>query len=117
MRLQVLHIEDCPNGQLALDHTRAAAQAEGLSPDAIEFVRVESREQAAAVGFAGSPTITADGLDLFPDGARTADLACRVYASSEGLAGAPAVADIARALRALLEGLTPPATWQHQADL
>lgn len=39
---------------------------------------IRTPQEAATTGFAGSPTITVDGRDLFPGGARTESLACRV---------------------------------------
>ncbi len=50
---------------------------------------VESPEQAEAIGFRGSPSILVNGADLFPDPAAPVGLACRIYATPDGLAGSP----------------------------
>jgi hypothetical protein len=61
---------------------------------------VETEEQAAAVGFRGSPTILVDGEDLFADHPAPGGLSCRVYRTADGLAGTPGTAELVRALRA-----------------
>ncbi|MFP3466880.1 hypothetical protein [Leifsonia sp. SIMBA_070] len=55
-------------------------------------------EQAALVPFAGSPTITVDGEDLFPSDGGTSDLACRIYYTPDGLAGLPTVDQLIEAI-------------------
>ncbi|KGJ72437.1 alkylmercury lyase, partial [Cryobacterium roopkundense] len=55
--------------------------------------------EAAAVPFAGSPTILLDGADAFPTGVRIADLACRVYRTDSGFAGVPSVAQLVGAIQ------------------
>ncbi len=65
----------------------------------IEMVRVETDEEALRLGFPGSPTIRVDGRDLFPTGEQVEGaLGCRIYATPEGLAGAPTVGMIRQAL-------------------
>lgn len=54
---------------------------------------------AAQTPFAGSPTITINGADVFPSDGRTSDLACRVYATPHGLKGTPTTEQITAALR------------------
>lgn len=51
-------------------------------------------EQAAALSFAGSPTVLVDGVDPFPSDGGIGELACRVYPVAERLAGAPGVEQI-----------------------
>ena len=55
--------------------------------------------EAVSSGFAGSPTILLDGQDLFPSQGNTADLACRVYLTERGFAGAPTVGQLERTLQ------------------
>ena len=102
----MLHIDDCSNWQEAGSRTRQALDALGLIDIPVEFVPIGTEMDAARTGFAGSPTITVDGEDLFPSGGRTTDLACRVYLTDHGLAGMPTLAQLGRALRerAELEG-------------
>lgn len=98
MKVQVLHIDDCPNWEEAGARTRQALDAVGLSSVPVEYVLIRTEYEAASTGFAGSPTIVVDGEDLFPSEGRTADLACRIYPSPAGLAGMPTRAQLEQAL-------------------
>lgn len=60
---------------------------------------LESAADIAGTGFAGSPTITVNGTDIFPTGAPADDLACRIYATPSGLAGLPTLNQITEALK------------------
>lgn len=99
MRVEILHIPDCPNFAEAGARVRAALDKAGHPALEIGFRLLTSSEQAAAVPFAGSPTILLDGIDAFPGNGRTADLACRVYRTETGLAGVPTVEDLVAAIR------------------
>lgn len=46
---------------------------------------------SVGTAFAGSPTITIDGKDVFPADGGSAELACRLYLTPDGLAGLPTV--------------------------
>lgn len=72
----------------------------GAQERMIERVPVGTDEEARRLRVPGSPTIRVDGRDLFP-GAEGGEggLRCRVYATPEGMAGAPTEGMIARALR------------------
>lgn len=89
MKIEVLHIVDCPSWVAVGDHLREALNATGHEDTAITYRLLETAEDAALVPFAGSPTILLDGADLFPGGERTSDLACRVYRTPAGLAALP----------------------------
>ena len=99
MKIQVLHIDDCPNWQEAGDRVRRALDSVGRSDVPVEFVLIRTEAEAASSGFAGSPTILLDDKDLFPSEGQTADLACRVYLTGRGFAGAPTVGQLERALQ------------------
>ena len=62
------------------------------------LMRVETDSEAAAVDFAGSPTFTVTGVDLFDSAAPAGNLACRVYHTPAGLTGVPDVPDLVAAL-------------------
>ena len=94
----MLHIDDCPNWEGASAAVRDALDDVGLAVP-VEDVLVRTEAEAAATGFAGSPTILVDGEDLFPGAASGPDLACRIYPTERGLAGAPTRAQMADALR------------------
>ncbi|ANF31877.1 hypothetical protein A0130_09500 [Leifsonia xyli] len=98
MRIEVLHIEECPNWEQAGERVRDALDRLGDTTTAVAFRLLQTPLEAAAVAFAGSPTITADGADLFPNGARTTDLACRIYFTPEGVAGLPTVDQLVQAI-------------------
>lgn len=98
MEIQVLHIDECPNWQEAGDRVRRALDSIGLGDVPVEFVLIRTADEAVRLAFAGSPTILVDGEDLFPSEGQTADLACRVYLTESGVAGAPTVGQLERAL-------------------
>lgn len=100
--IEVLHIDDCPNWQTAAERVRTALDAVGAKDVEVVTRLVATREDAAASGFAGSPTIMVGGADLFPSDGATPDLACRVYATGQGLAGCPTLDQLTTALHARL---------------
>lgn len=109
MKFQLLHIDGCPNTEVADARLRAALTAvAGAAGGAhemsyeIERVRLTTAAEAAAVPFFGSPTVLLNGVDLFPGAARTEELACRVYATSAGLEGAPGQSEIEAVIRAAI---------------
>ncbi|MEQ1736946.1 MAG: hypothetical protein ABL886_11165 [Rhodoglobus sp.] len=98
MEIQILHIDECPNWSEAGERVRAVLDESGRADVEIAFTLLTTSEDAAAVPFAGSPTIVVDGEDLFPSDGRTADLACRVYLTPTGFAGLPTVQQLRDAL-------------------
>ncbi|MDR7082662.1 hypothetical protein J2X01_001951 [Arthrobacter ginsengisoli] len=99
MRIELLHIDDCPNTAKALEQVEAALAALGRDDVPVQLRLIESVAETAGTGFAGSPTITADGADIFPDGAPSGDLACRIYPTPGGYAGVPTVDQVKEALK------------------
>jgi hypothetical protein len=89
MNIEVLHIEDCPSWIETGNRLREALHGTGFGETTITYRLLSTSADAARVPFAGSPTITVDGQDLFPNRGRSADLACRVYLTPTGLAGLP----------------------------
>lgn len=102
VKLEVLHIDECPNWAEAESRARTALDSLGLHAVVIEDTLLTSSADAAGTAFAGSPTILINGADAFPDGARTSDLACRVYATPTGFAGVPTPEQIAAAIQRVL---------------
>jgi hypothetical protein len=96
--VQVLYFEGCPTWRVAVERIHAAVEAVGLRGAQIDPVRVESADQAAEQGFAGSPTILVGGRDLFPGASPVTQLTCRVYQTPEAPRGAPTVEAIVEAL-------------------
>lgn len=99
MRIDLLHIDECPNTVKAQERLQAALAALGRGDLPVHMRLLQSASDTTGTGFAGSPTITVDGRDIFPTGAPASDLACRVYATPSGLAGAPTLDQIKEALK------------------
>lgn len=99
MRFEILSIEECPNGANAARRLEEALAAEGHEA-VVEHLVIRTPDDAAGTAFAGSPTITVDGEDLFPSAGRTDELACRIYATAAGFAGLPSTDQIRAAIAA-----------------
>lgn len=82
-----MYFDACPNWKVA-DQRLAEVAAE--RPD-ITLTRrqVSTTEEAERVGFHGSPSILVNGVDAFAGADAGIGLACRVYATPDGPAGAP----------------------------
>ena len=98
--IELLHIADCPNSGETLLRLQRAVNNTMPSNTPIKCTLVDSAATAASLLFAGSPTILVDGVDLFPTDGRTSDLACRIYLTPNGMAGAPTQQQIEAALTA-----------------
>ncbi|CAN5190398.1 hypothetical protein BH11ACT3_BH11ACT3_19960 [soil metagenome] len=98
MRFELQHIDDCPNWEVANERLREALVATAHGADPIDVRTVRDPAEAERMGFAGSPTILADGIDLFSGGEDEGALACRVYKTPTGLAGSPTVHQLVDAI-------------------
>ena len=99
MRVEILHIDECPNWVEAGTRVEAALSELDRGDVEVTYRLLTDSAEAAAVPFAGSPTILLDDLDLFPTDGRTSDLACRVYRTDTGFAGVPTVAQLVEAIQ------------------
>ena len=99
MRVEILHIDECPNWVEAGSRVEAALAELGRGDVEVTYRLLTDSVQAAAVPFAGSPTILLDGVDAFPSDGRTSDLACRVYRTDTGFAGVATAAQLVEAIR------------------
>ncbi len=98
MRVELLYFECCPNAEVAGRALRRAMEEEGIETKILP-VAVDTDDEARRLRFPGSPTIRIDGEDAFPVGERESwTLACRTYATPEGLRGAPSVEMLRAAL-------------------
>ena len=86
MRLELLYFDECPNWKTAAERLDDVATRRGL---VVERRVVATVEEAEAAQFRGSPTILIDGVDPFASADEPFGLACRVYQTPDGLAGAP----------------------------
>lgn len=104
MKVEILHIEECSNWERAgtvIEEVLSDLGATDVSP---KFVLIRTPEEAEAVPFAGSPTILIDGVDPFPGGFRTTDLACRIYRDGQRMAGVPSRESLRQVLADALAG-------------
>jgi hypothetical protein len=101
MRLEVLHIGECPSWEEAGARAAGALTELGRSDIEVTYRLIES-DTAVPPAFAGSPTLTLNGIDLFPSEGHTSDLACRIYFTPQGLAGLPTQQQISEALSVAL---------------
>ena len=99
MRIDVLSIVDCPNSQAVIDQVHDVLVSLGHPDVPVIELRITTPEEAAAIAFAGSPTILIDGVDIVPGTVLTSSLACRIYRTDTGIAGHPTTAQIVEAIR------------------
>lgn len=99
MTLSLLYFDGCPNWHVADDRLREALAIVGRADAEIDRVLVATQDEAEAIGFHGSPTVLIDGIDPFALAGAPVGLACRLYRTETGLAGAPTVAQLVAALR------------------
>lgn len=100
MEIDLYFIDDCPSWQSGLENLKAALKAEGLKAD-IRLVNVPDDNEAARLKFLGSPSFRADGVDFWPEERNRYNLNCRIYATPQGLKGAPTVEMLREKVRAL----------------
>ncbi len=98
MRYELQHTDDCPNWEVASVRLREALVATGHDEAPAVIRTIRDADEAERMGFAGSPTIYADGIALFPSGEDGGALACRVYTTPSGLAGSPTVEQLIDAI-------------------
>lgn len=99
MRLQILHVPDCP-GSEALNGVLGPLLAARPDIQVTQQV-VTTEDEAGRLGMTGSPTILADGRDLFPSPGQQPSLSCRLYPGEhEQLGPAPTAAQLREALSA-----------------
>ncbi|MGW3935216.1 hypothetical protein [Streptomyces sp. NBC_00024] len=103
MEIEVLVVPGCPNEQTVAEQLRRALDDIGLCETGFTTRVIADQTEAERDGFTGSPTILVDGRDLFTEPGRPPGLACRVYRTPQGLAGAPDAGQLRRALTAVAD--------------
>jgi hypothetical protein len=98
MNVELRYFAGCPNWEVAHGRLQEALRAAGLDAVEVRRTRVETSEEAVALGFVGSPTVLIDGHDSFADGDELVGLACRVFHTPHGLAGSPTLEQLYEAL-------------------
>ncbi|MGH3757688.1 alkylmercury lyase family protein [Actinophytocola sp.] len=98
MKVEILHVPDCPNVAVLEQRLRRAYSGEADALDMVHRV-VPDLETAVAVGMTGSPTLLVDGLDPFADHGLEPSVSCRLYPDETGhMAGTPSVDALRRVL-------------------
>lgn len=93
----VLSFGGCPSWQTAIERLHTASARTGVHVR-VRTQAVESPEDADLWGFTGSPTILLDGIGPFGQPDDVSALACRVYATPDGLAASLTVDQLVDAL-------------------
>jgi len=94
----VRYFDGCPNWRDAVALVRSVLDAADLADVPVRLEPVETEAEAERLGFVGSPTILIDGHDPFREQTAAVGLACRLFATDDGLRGLPARRDLERAL-------------------
>lgn len=99
MKVELLYFDGCPGSERFLPRLRELVQLAGVGAE-LELRHVDSVEAAVRERFLGSPTVRVDGVDVEPDVEGRSDfgLKCRLYATPDGLRGAPPVEWVTQAL-------------------
>ncbi len=85
MTIELLYWEGCPSHPQALAELRAVLGELGRPDAEIVLRRVDTEDEAARLGFSGSPTIRVDGVDPVPPPlGEPTGLTCRVYRLADG---------------------------------
>lgn len=91
VNVTVLYVEGCPHWELVVQRLR---QLQGEVEFALDHAQVDTPEEAQRPGFRGSPTVLVEGVDPFAVAGDSIGLACRLYATPDGLEGAPTLAQL-----------------------
>ena len=92
--VRLLYFDDCPNWRTAEARLKEVLSDIGGDHGEVVYQQVTTPEQAAEVGFRGSPTILVDGVDPFAQPGDPTGLACRIYRTADGPQPAPTVAQL-----------------------
>lgn len=97
MKIEILHVPDCPNSGVLTDRLATLIADRG---DVVVTQRViRDHAEAATHGMSGSPTLLVDGVDPFAAAAAASSLSCRLYRDETGaVSGAPSLAQLRAAL-------------------
>jgi hypothetical protein len=110
MKLEVLHVADCPNLVTLLDRIGEVTDLPVVTH------QIDSDDEATARGMAGSPTLLVDGIDAFaaPDQGECG-VSCRIYRDEDGqMTAAPSVQQLREALGAPGPAEVP-SSWRTRA--
>lgn len=97
MNVTLQYFDSCPNWKVTDRRIRQVAADNSLDIS-LNHQFIGSPEDADKYGFHGSPSILVNGVDPFATDETPIAYACRLYESDEGIAEAPTIEQIARAL-------------------
>ena len=93
MRLEILHVPDCP-GAAILEDRLGEVLADWPAAEVVWRV-IASQEEAEQTGMTGSPTLLVEGTDPFAAPGLEPGIACRLYRDADGrLGAAPSAAQL-----------------------
>lgn len=98
MKIELLHIDDCPSWRNGLRNLQTALREEGLA-ESIQLIRVIDDADANRRKFLGSPSYRVDDTELWPEERESYSLSCRIYRTPQGMKGFPTVAMLREALQ------------------
>lgn len=103
MKMELLHIAECPNTENARRLVRETLREFGLL-DEIQEIEVSDASQAKALCFPGSPTVRVDDIDVETALPRqnSYGLACRTYMIGGKRQGVPTREMIRQAIRSAI---------------
>jgi len=93
------YFDGCPNWRETETRVREALRLVGAPATALSLQTVSTPEDADRLGFCGSPTVLVGGVDPFASPSAPVGLACRMFRTPAGLAGAPTVEQLVAAMR------------------
>ena len=99
MKVTLQYFDGCPNWRETEARVREALRLVGAPPTALSLQTVSTAEEADRLGFRGSPTVLVGGIDPYASPSSPVGLACRMFKTPAGLAGAPTVEQLVAALR------------------
>lgn len=98
MKVELLYFDGCPNWTVADERLARALAASGRIDVTVQHRNVATAKEAERLGFTGSPTILIDEQDPFTTGSEQVGLACRIYATPDGLSGSPTMGQLVEVL-------------------
>lgn len=109
LHIEFLYFRGCPNHEAARK-LLVEVLRENRIKVTLHNMRIDSRDEAVAKRFLGSPTIRINGMDVDPSAEYRADygMQCRVYLAGGKYAGMPSKEMIRAALRKVLADSTAP---------
>jgi hypothetical protein len=101
VKIELFYFDGCPNHEALLAHLHDLVDRVEPAPDVV-LRRIADDAAAQRERFLGSPTVRVDGRDIEPGADQRDDygMKCRLYATTDGLAGIPEEAWLLRALDA-----------------